>query len=60
MIQMLWNYKKIIQHGSYAKYSKGFYIVLTNYTYRFQKSPLGAFNFEKTILDQFSYENSIP
>ena len=53
MIQILWNF---IQHDI----SKGFYIVLTNYTYRFQKSPLGAFNFEKTILYQFSYENSIP
>ena len=45
--------KKILHRGSYAKYWKGFCIVLTNYTYRFQKYPLGAFNFEKIALDQF-------
>ena len=28
-----------------------------NYAYRSQKKPLGAFNFEETTLDQFSYEN---
>ena len=33
---------------------------LENSDFRFQKQPLGAFNFEKTILDQFSYENCIP
>ena len=36
------------------------YCFFTNYTYRFEMQPLGAFNFEKTTLDQFSYENSMP
>ena len=60
MIRIHWNCKKKHHEASSnAKYEKGFYLLYCSYKlYRFQMLPLGAFDFEKTILDQFSCKKS--